>query len=127
MKKSFSLLEISIVTIIVGVIATVGLINFQKTRQRVILNEARGKLEVIYNANKVMQAEENTSTGVRCGYGPRPSCSDVLGVDANPPNGWQYLCTTTYCRVRKTTAPYAGCRYDYFFNGNAPVQNGNCP
>lgn len=56
-RKSFTLLELIIVIVIIGILASLGLPQFFKTRERALGDEAIANLKLIAAAEKIYQME----------------------------------------------------------------------
>ncbi|MCM8783046.1 MAG: type II secretion system GspH family protein [Candidatus Omnitrophica bacterium] len=56
-KKGVSLLELLIVTIIIGILAALSLPLFERTRERALDNEAKANLKLIQAAQRIYQME----------------------------------------------------------------------
>lgn len=56
-KKSFTLTEILVVVIIVGILAALGFPGYQRTRERVLDREARSVLSLLQAAEKIYRME----------------------------------------------------------------------
>jgi prepilin-type N-terminal cleavage/methylation domain-containing protein len=57
MKKALTLIELMVVVIIIGVLATLGITQFSRPRERMIENEAKATLKLIAAAQKVYRME----------------------------------------------------------------------
>lgn len=138
-KIAFTLVEILVVVIIVGVLATLGLINYTGIKEHAYGKEAQANLKLITAAEKIYQLE----TGV---YYPTPYVSSPSTADINtnlklslPTSGnWTYSITSTAPNPnpdftaqadRFGSGGYLDCIYEVDKNGNPlPVSAaGTCP
>lgn len=60
MKKSFTLLELLVVIIIVGVLGTLGITNYMAAKEKALDKEAISNLKLIQSAEKIYQMETDT-------------------------------------------------------------------
>jgi prepilin-type N-terminal cleavage/methylation domain-containing protein len=56
-KRGFTVLELMVVVIIIGVLATLGMINFASVRERVLDREAQANLRLIRAAERIYRME----------------------------------------------------------------------
>jgi len=61
-RKSFTLLELLVVLIIVGILATIGLVNQSGVREEALDKEARANLKLIVAAEKIYAMETGNAT-----------------------------------------------------------------
>gem|GEM_PF-296414 len=71
-KKSFTLIELIIVVVIIGILASMGLPGFNKTKERALDREARANLELIIAAEKIYRMENGR-------YWPIPPSAVIAG------------------------------------------------
>ena len=93
--RAFTLMELMTVVVIVGIVASFAIPNYQRTIERAHLRDAQTNLMSIHAANQIYRAENSVYWPDPVG-GPR----DVTAINTNLrlsiiPNGMQYLCTTT--------------------------------
>ena len=83
-KRAFTLLEVLVVVIIVGILASLGIINYTPVKERALEKEARSNLQLISAAEKIRRMESNDNTYVAC------QCNDSVDCN-NTTNGCNYL------------------------------------
>jgi len=59
-KKSFTLIELIIVVIIIGILASMGLPGFEKTKEQALDREAKANMQLILAADKIYRMENGT-------------------------------------------------------------------
>lgn len=88
-KSAFTLTELLIVVVLVGILATLAMPSFRNAQRRTIDKEAKTNLKVMETAHKVKVLERGA--GETCS--DNSSCNDTLDLDlsAAPPVGnWLY-------------------------------------
>lgn len=114
-RKAFTLMEVVIVIVIIGIIAAFGLPNYAKSVARANEKEAAANLRIIASALQVYQAQtggwppagdltniNNINQNLGISIIPNNmsySCSDIAGANlqcnADSPSGWQLEIETT--------------------------------
>ena len=61
MKKSFTLLELVIVIVIIGILATLGFSQYYPLRERALDKEAEANLKLILAAERIWRMEDNSN------------------------------------------------------------------
>lgn len=125
-NKGFSLLELLIVVIIVGVLATLFLPNFRPSRESALNDEARANLKLIQAAEKIYKLEYNV-------YFPAPEpLSNSNETDINyylklalptQASKWDYVINTTgsiFDAVAIRVSPPTGYGRSWSINNTAP-------
>jgi len=108
--KGFSILEVIIVTIIIGVLAALGLASFAGPKEQVLDKEAQANLKLIASAEKILRMEMNSYR----------NCADTLAVNddlrlmipRNSPS-WNYkvdsaTASAFTAKAQRTSGPNAG-------------------
>ncbi len=110
-SKGFTLLELMLVVVIVGIIATFAIPGYFGVRQRAEGRQASTQLKLIHTAEKIKFLENDLY--VACvDY---VACNDSInGLDLDlPDDGWDYLVTVagaTFTATATATNP-VGCSY----------------
>ena len=93
-EKGFTLVELMIVIVIVGILSAVALPNFLDQTGKAKLTEAQGKVSAGLKQAQTIWVEQGNFNGV--------SCADIgftnAGTDNDPDyteNNWTYTCTPT--------------------------------
>ncbi|MFA6282277.1 MAG: prepilin-type N-terminal cleavage/methylation domain-containing protein [Candidatus Omnitrophota bacterium] len=105
-QKSMTLIEIIMVVVLVGILATIGLVNYRKAIENAKTKEAKSLLLLIQHAEKVYNVEKNdyvvcASTSV---------CNNVLSLNLPNPASptWIYRVPsktfTTFCTEARPSA-----------------------
>ena len=100
-KKGFTLLEILIVIIIVGILATLAIIQYKPYKENTLDREAQANLKLIYAAERIYKFESdlnkyysdsvNNNASINTGLKLQlPVGNSSLGIVAN----WNYTITT---------------------------------
>ncbi len=64
MKRSFALVEVVVVIVILGILATLGLTQYGSARERVLDKEASANLRLIQAGQRIWNMEEGVGAGV---------------------------------------------------------------
>jgi len=129
-KKSFTLIEIIIVIIIIGILATLAVNQYTPAKERAVGREAISTLRLIAAAEKIYRMEIG-------GYYPPAALSPVttpLDINSNlkisvNENNWDYVISSTAVNnftsnaIRQTGT---GCRHSIDQNGNE-IPTASCP
>ena len=131
--KGFTLVEILVVIVIMGILATLGITHFGVMVEQGRLRVAISNLRMIQAAERVRLLE--TDEFVFCDSSP--ACANDLGVDLD--DSWDYSVEGLVghgsaafgfnARARRNSGPYTGCRYHIMHNMNNPERESgsNCP
>ena len=104
-KKSFTIIEIIIVIIIIGILAALALPGFGVTKERTLDKEAKANLLLVQAAEKIYKMEQSV-------YYPAATATNVIGdinsylklsLPANQVN-WTYRLDNTVVASEKGTA-----------------------
>lgn len=146
-KNAFTLIELLIVVVIVGILASMGLPAYNKTKEVALGKEAKANLKLISAAEKIYKLENTTYKGCVCysigNPGDFNDCDTALGTGGcnynlnltlNPAN-WDYYVTnvtaTTFTArgARKGSGGYLDCQYSIAENDGDgdPDANSSCP
>lgn len=83
--RAFTLVEVIVVTIIIGVMAILAMPGFINTRERILDNEAKANLKLIQNAEKIYRLENNTY--INCANTSTVNTTLKLSL---PTSNWNY-------------------------------------
>lgn len=86
-QKSFTFLELIIVVVIIGILASFGIVNYTATKERAIDKEAIANLRLIAAAEKIIRMEE--SGYVACADTDAVNSELKLSIPIGAPN-WSY-------------------------------------
>lgn len=130
-KVAFTLVEILIVIVIAGILATLGFINYSGVQEHAIGKEAQANLKLIAAAEKIYHMETGSY------YGPEPSMSVINTVlKLSLPDSskkWDYAITGATASTFEAKADRSGGAYNdcvYSINDSleeAGVDSGTCP
>ena len=119
-KKGFTLLELMLVVIIVGIIATFAIPGYLGVRQRAEGRQASTQLRLIHTAEKLKHLEEDLYTAC-AGFA---ACNTALNLDL-PDDGWTYgvVCTGGCANDFTATAVNSAgtCKYEIRRNDSKPI------
>jgi prepilin-type N-terminal cleavage/methylation domain-containing protein len=131
MKRSFTLVELLIVVVIVGVLTTLAVTQYGSVKERTLSREAIANLKLITAAERIYGMEYD-------GYYPVSTQDDInlnLRLSVNERN-WDYAVSTsggnfTATADRQGTGGYLDCQYTFTDADIAadrdPVPNVSCP
>lgn len=123
--RSFTLVELIIVVIIIGILATFAMPAFRVTQERALDNEAKANLKLIQAAQKIYRMEMGSY------YPPSGSTSDIATINQNlklslTATNWTYSVdlsgTATAARVSG-----AARTWTLLIAGQEPTCSGACP
>ncbi|MBF0122033.1 MAG: prepilin-type N-terminal cleavage/methylation domain-containing protein [Candidatus Omnitrophica bacterium] len=116
-QKAFTLVEILIVIIIVGIVAGFGIPNFSKSIGRSRVRDAMNNLSVIHAANAIYEVRNNANVS-----GDLDAINDKLKLNIISSGGTIYQCSTGIC-----TATSAAGTSDFVvtMNLNAALEKTN--
>ncbi len=88
----FTLLELLIVIVIVGVLASLGLANLKPFKEKTLLKEVQSSLSLIYSAEKIYRMETGS-------YYPPSGTAQTAAINTDlklalVPTNWTYALTT---------------------------------
>jgi len=125
-KKGFTLLELMLVVVIVGIIATFAIPGYIGVRRRAEGRQSSTQLRLIHAAEKIEMLEENAFVGC-AGFA---ACNTALDLEL-PNDGWTYnVVCTGGCgndfTATATDAGGSGCVYSITRNLLDPTDTANC-
>jgi prepilin-type N-terminal cleavage/methylation domain-containing protein len=121
MRKGLSMIELLLVVTIIGILATLSISGFVKTRARAYDRKLVSQLVMIYAAEKVMRIDGGAY--VNCNSGT--PCPGALGLSLDTGSGWDY------CVKGNATGFCASARHRYgttnsISNSSDVIMSGNC-
>lgn len=136
-QSAFTLLELIIVIVIIGILATFAMPQFIVTKERALDKEAIANLKLIAAAERIYRMENGR-------YYPSPAAteSDAGNINTNlklflTETNWDYSITTTgdpadtftATAARNGTGGYLDCQYTLTHNDadGEPNPNASCP
>ena len=144
MKKAFTLIELIIVVIIVGILATLAIPQYTRAVERAKLAKARHALKLLFTAEAAYMAEQGSYRTGNCYIGNMHQfLGESAGIeltDLDNDLDWEYCILasglngfTAYAARR--SGEYQGCVLGYdseglwFFSlgGSKPTPNPHCP
>lgn len=138
-KSGFTLLELVVAMIIVGILATTAVRHWGIMKEKAILKEAISNLKRIKAIEMALRLESDDDRYVDCGWAPWPDdCDDVLGIEL-PSDNWSYLVVEFINPVtgnprfraiasRQGSGPYSSCAYRLTSDELVPSRwSGTCP
>ena len=92
-NKAFTLIELLIVVVIVGVIATFVMPSFSNSKEKSRNTEAATALQSVKAAERMYRLKNDTDQYVLCG--PTADCETKLGMDLAGDGSWDYAVALT--------------------------------
>lgn len=106
-RKTFTIIEVLVVAIIIAILATIGIVNHQIAYKNVVLKEGRSAVELISSAEKIYKFEQaGFSTCANL-----DDCNTKLNTRLTTGN-WDYSVSTTGTTNVNVNATYTGNRSD---------------
>ena len=93
-KSGFTMVELMIVVIIVGILAAVAIPLYTTNVKRAIRTEAEATLGAIRSAERIYKSENNTYTLATAGYAITGDVNTILGVAVIDPHYFDAACYT---------------------------------
>jgi type IV pilus assembly protein PilA len=135
-SRGFSLLELIIVTVIVGILVAMAIPQFARTREQALQKDALANLRLIQAAERGYRLENNAREFGDCNCVNTATCNAADGCNSRlrmslSPTEWSYSVagdansfTATAVRL---TGPTAGCTYTIDQDDIDPVfSSGGC-
>ncbi|MCU0652148.1 MAG: prepilin-type N-terminal cleavage/methylation domain-containing protein [Candidatus Omnitrophica bacterium] len=131
-KQGVTLIEMLVIIILIGILASVGIVNYSKTKEHALGKEAQANLKLIAAAEKIYRLETSS-------YYVDPTditeINSVLKLALPVSNGnWTYDISGTETTFTATAArggsigPYSGCNYTITEGVSEPSPtSGTCP
>lgn len=98
-NNSLTLLEILIVTIIIGILSTLGFVNYARIKEDAIDKEARSNLKLIQAAEKIYRVETNRYYPASGGQSDIDTINNKLklSLPSGSTRNWNYRVWSTGC------------------------------
>jgi prepilin-type N-terminal cleavage/methylation domain-containing protein len=128
-KKSFSLIELIVVVVIIGILAALALPGFGTSKERVLDKEAKANLALIQAAEKIYRMESGF-------YYPSSGATNVIAdintyLRVNLPTGalsWTYEVDGDDSQATASRLPSSSRVWTLTFSGSSPSCTGTeCP
>ncbi|MDD5506378.1 MAG: prepilin-type N-terminal cleavage/methylation domain-containing protein [Candidatus Omnitrophica bacterium] len=128
-KKSFSLIELIVVVVIIGILAALALPGFGTSKERVLDKEAKANLALIQAAEKIYKMESGF-------YYPSSGSTNVIAdintyLRVNLPTGalsWTYEVDGDDSQATASRLPSSSRVWTLTFSGSTPSCTGTaCP
>jgi len=105
-SKAFTLIELLIVLMVVGVLASIALPSFARAKERALNDQARALVQQLYNAEKMRVVEGDVV--VACAGAA--ACRAALGVDIAASDHWFVQVTGVNAAATPQTFTVSVCR-----------------
>jgi len=124
MKQSFTLVELIIIVVIVGIIATFGMPAWRNAQLKAEDREAQAMLRMIKAAENVVKLESNSY--IACGS--TTDCNTKLRLDILPTGKWGYSVTSAAGSGKFCAQATGGGTDSWYIDEimNDPEQSGDC-
>jgi prepilin-type N-terminal cleavage/methylation domain-containing protein len=126
-NNGFTLLELLVVVIIVGIIATIGLVNYTNIKEEALNKEAQALLRLVHTAEKTYHLEIDSYANCASNN----ACNSLLGLQlpTSSSRAWDYTVTGASGNAFCTQASRVGGSKTWRMrhNEDAPVEDATCP
>jgi len=131
MNKSFTLLELCVVLIIIGIVASMGTVGHNKAVEAAKLKQGRIMLLMLRDAQRAYYMRN----GIYYTCTSATSCRSVMETNAIvnlDESAWTLNATNAspaLARITRSGGTYSGCQYTVYLNANDTVfqSAGTCP
>ena len=129
-KKSFTLIEILAVIIIIGILASLAFPGFTVSKEHVLDKEAKSNLVIIQGAEKIVRVETGAYYPAAGNTSIMTDMNSNLGINL-PTSGisWNYKVDTDNSKITATRVPPASSRiWTLTYTGSTATCTGTaCP
>ena len=124
----FTLIELVVVIIIIGVFATISFTHYVSTREKVLDKEAISNLKLIRDAERICKVETASYYSSSDISAINTNLSLMLPTASNPYRYWNYAVTSTGCGyATRYNGPNARGWYLTIDNNGDPLSGTSCP
>ncbi|MDD3297145.1 MAG: prepilin-type N-terminal cleavage/methylation domain-containing protein [Candidatus Omnitrophica bacterium] len=112
MRKGFTLLELLIVVIVVGILATIAIPQFLTSVEKARVAKAKNALGLISHAEKMYRAENDEYVALEVSGDDDTALDNYIELDQiRNDNDWNYVVTSTEATIFTITATKEGGAY----------------
>jgi len=111
--KAFTLLEILVVIIIIGILAALSLIAYTSIKEQTLEKDAKANLKLIRSAEMVYKMESSTNSYIACANTTAINTNLKLSLPTGTNRSWDYkvdstVATSFTAKARRAVTPAPG-------------------